>query len=65
LTLSRPAEPGEGTPGTTPGATPYQPPVLDLNLDLGAGSVQSSPSQPTIPSTGNGSGEPNQNHLLD
>lgn len=61
LTLSRPAEPGEATPGTAQSSAPYQPPVLDLNLDLGNDSVKSTPA----PATNNGGSQPNQNHLLD
>ncbi len=64
LTLTRPAEPGVGSSGTTPSTTPFQPPVLDLNLDLGAGTVQSSPAPNQSGNSSSGS-QSNQNHLLD
>ncbi len=61
LTLTRPAAPGDVTSGTNQAAAPDQPPVLDLNLDLGSDSVKSTPA----PATNNGGNQPNQNHLLD
>lgn len=68
VTLPRPADESAGTGSETVSTTGFQPPVLDLNLDLGAGTVQERQVPDTNTNTTTNTktqGQPDKNNLLD